>query len=122
MQNVEGDVPVNSDGYIIPIFMYRHVFFDGQEKLHPGIYPGKLFVMSRSCLEEYMCPQKTLVLEPGNIDSPYLKKEEVSYLVEAFNKKARMFNAAPSGTLRITSAQAEVLVRMGADLSYFSHI
>lgn len=122
MQDVEGDVPVNSDGYIIPIFMYRHVFFDGKEKLHPGIYPGKLFVMSRSCLEEFVRPETLIILTPDSIDSPHLKKDEVSYLVEAFNKKASMFNAAPSGTLRITCAQAEVLVRMGADLSYFSTV
>jgi len=117
MQSIKGDVSLDRLVLEIPIFMYKNVFFDGEEKLHPCIFAGKLFAMSRSCLKDEL-----LALSSYNIVSEHLKKPEVTYLMSAFNKNAKIFNAASSGTLQISELQAKVLQEAGADLSYFSHI
>lgn len=115
MQTIKGDVQLDNGRLSIPIFSYKNTFFDGDERLHPAIFAGKLFVMSRVCTKG-----EVLVLSSENIISEHLKDVDLSYLIKAPNQKARVFNPASAGTLVINQIQLTALVEAGADLSYFT--
>ena len=99
----------------IPIFSYVNTFFDGEEVIHPAIKCGVLFSLSRTYIKG-----QHIVLDGEQIISEHLKTSKRSYLIRAPNQGSKAFNGAVSGVLRLTEKQLKSLVKMGADITFFS--
>lgn len=116
MQGVKRDVQQHSVVLEIPIFSYKNVFNDGEDKLHPAMWCGVLFALSRVVYPG----MEHIKISLDQVKSEHTKKSK-GYLIKAPNQDAELLFTSPAGSLLLTEEDFKKLLPMGADINYFHH-
>jgi len=116
MQGVKRYVQQHSIVLEIPIFSYKNVFNDGEDKLHPAMWCGALFALSRVVYPG----MEHIRLSSDQVKSEHTKKSK-GFLIKAPNQDAELLYTSPAGSLLLTEGDFKKLSLLGADINYFHH-
>lgn len=100
----------------IPIFSYKNVFNDGDDKLHPAMWCGALFALSRVVYPG----MEHIKVSLDQVKSKHTKKSK-GYLIKAPNQDAELLFTSPAGSLLLSEEDFKKLLPLGADINYFHH-